>query len=323
MQLVLELQHHMLSLQGAAHHAGAIDYPIGQAMILVFGSINVDLLVPVPHLPLRGETVLGNNYVLLPGGKGANQALAARRASGAVVMMAGAVGNDAFAETALSGLRREGVVLNLVRRADQPTGCAAIMVGESGENLIAVASGANRNAASASVPDSMLNRHALVLCQMEVPPDQNWALLQRTHAGGARAILNLAPAAPIERALLGAIDILVANEGEAASLGGEPAVVATHLRQAFVVTRGAAGATAYLVDGTRIDTPALSIAPVDTTGAGDAFTGVLAASLDERLPLDVALRRASVAAGLACLAHGAQSAMPDRQAIDAALSRLA
>jgi ribokinase len=112
-------------------------------MILVFGSINIDLLMPVPHLPAPGETVLGGDYALAPGGKGANQALAARRA-GAQVTMAGAVGVDGFAVAALELLERDGVDLALVRRVGAPTGCAAVIVGAAGENLIAVASGATR-----------------------------------------------------------------------------------------------------------------------------------------------------------------------------------
>jgi ribokinase len=290
-------------------------------MILVFGSINVDVLVPVQILPQPGETVLGGDYALLPGGKGANQALAACRA-GAAVMMAGAVGNDSFSGLALQSLRRDGVDLGLVRHVDRPTGCAAIMVGAEGENLIAVASGANRVAAAASVPDSVLGRETILVCQMEVPAAENWALIRRARAAGARAVLNLAPATPIDPASFGEIDILVANQGEAATLGADPAALARRLCQALVVTRSGAGSTAFLADGGRIDTPALAIEPIDTTGAGDTFVGVLAAGLDRRLTLTEALRQASAAAGLACLAHGAQAAMPDRAAIEAAVVRL-
>ena len=290
-------------------------------MILVFGSINVDLVVPVPLLPRPGETVLGGDYALLPGGKGANQALAARRA-GASVMMAGAVGTDSFADLALQSLRRDGVDLGLVRRVDRPTGCAAIMVDARGENLIAVASGANRAAAAASVPDSVLGRETILVCQMEVPAAENWALIARARAAGARAVLNLASTAPMDPALFAQIDILVTNQGEAAALGADPAALGRLLRQAFVVTSGNAGSTAFLADGGLIDTPALLIEPVDTTGAGDTFVGVLAAGLDGRLALPAALRWASAAAGLACLARGAQSAMPDRAAIDAAAARI-
>ena len=290
-------------------------------MILVFGSINIDVLVPVPRLPLPGETALGGDYVLLPGGKGANQALAARRA-GASVIMAGAVGNDGFAALALENLSRDGVDLALVRRVDRPTGCAAIMVGANGENLIAVAPGANRNAEAAGVPDSVLGPEIILVCQMEVPAGENWALIRRARAAGARTILNLAPAAPIDPAHFAEIDILVANAGEAAALGADRAALARRLHQAFVVTRGGAGSTAFLADGGRIDTPALAIEPVDTTGAGDTFVGVLAAGLDRRLTLPAALREASAAAALACLANGAQSAIPDRAAIEKATARL-
>src|SRR5690242_4800363 len=142
-------------------------------MILVFGSINIDVIVPVGVLPAPGETVLGGDYLLLPGGKGGNQALAARRA-GATVRMAGAVGTDAFAGLALATLRRDGVDLDLVRRVERPTGCALIMVGGDGENLIAVASGANRLAKASDVPDAALRPDTILVCQMEVPAAENW-----------------------------------------------------------------------------------------------------------------------------------------------------
>jgi ribokinase len=290
-------------------------------VILVFGSLNVDVLVPVPRLPAPGETVLGGDYKLLAGGKGANQALAARRA-GAAVAMAGAVGDDDFAQVALAPLRQAGVDVALVRRTTAPTGCALIIVSAAGENLIAVASGANRDASASEVADALLGHGSTVICQMEVPAVENWALLRRARAAGGRTILNLAPAAPVPPEAFADIDILVANEGEGLALGADPAAVARRLRQAFVVTHGATGSRAFLRDGGSIDVPALAIAPVDTTGAGDTFVGVLAAGLDQGLGLALALRRASAAAGLACLAYGAQSAMPDAAAIDAAVRRL-
>ena len=290
-------------------------------MLLVFGSINIDLLVPVPGLPRPGETVLGGDYRLLPGGKGANQALAACRA-GASVMMTGAVGKDAFAAAALDLLRRDGVDLALVRQVHRPTGCAAIMVDESGENLIAVASGANADVTAEMVPDQALAPGTIILCQMEVPVAATAALIRRAARRDARCVLNLAPALPIDPGLLDDLDLLVASEAEAAMLGDDPAAIARRLRQAFVVTRGAAGSTAFLRDGRRLEIPALAVDAVDTTGAGDTFVGVLAAGLDQGLALEVALRRASAAAGLACVAHGAQTAMPDAIAIDAAVARL-
>ena len=135
-------------------------------------------------------------------------------------------------------------------------------------------------------------------------------------------MLNLAPALPIDLALLPEIDLLVANESEAATLSADPMKIGRQLRQGFVVTQGAAGGSAFLSDGSRLDFPALAIDPVDTTGAGDTFVGVLAAALDLGASLEAALRRASAAAGLACLARGAQTAMPGAAAIDAAMAHL-
>lgn len=290
-------------------------------MILVFGSINVDVAVPVPHLPAAGETVLGGDFSLLPGGKGANQAVAARRA-GAEVAMAGAVGADSFADVALAGLRAAGVDTGLVRVADHPTGCALIMVGEGGENLIAVASGANRAVRAAEVPDDRLGPRVVILAQGEVPFAETLTLMRRARARGARSLLNLAPALALDPAVLPVFDLLVANAGEAARLGLPPAEAARHLRLGLVITRGAAGAEAHLADGSFLAVPALPIEAIDTTGAGDTFVGVLAAGLDAGLPLDSALRRASAAAALSCLARGAQAAMPDKAAIEAETARL-
>jgi len=290
-------------------------------MIVVFGSINVDLIVPVPRLPRAGETVLGGDYAVLPGGKGANQALAARRA-GAKVVLAGAVGADSFAGIALDLLRGDGVDTRLVRVVEQPTGCAAIMVSSEGENTIAVAPGANASARSDQVPDELLGAGTTLVVQMEVPPCETAMLIRRLRTRGGYSLLNLAPAVPIDIALLEEIDLAVANEGEAATTGSDPEQLARRLRQGLVVTRGAAGALALLRDGIRIEVPALAIKPVDTTGAGDTFVGVLAAALDLGSPVEAALHRASAAAGLACLARGAQTAMPDEAAIAAAVGRL-
>jgi ribokinase len=290
-------------------------------VIVIFGSINVDLTVPVPRLPQPGETVLGGEYALLPGGKGANQALAALRA-GAEVVLAGAVGADSFAGIALDLLRREGVDTRLVQVLEQPTGCAAIMVSNDGENTIAVAPGANAKARSDQVPDDLLGANTTLVAQMEVPPNETALLIRRLRACGGRSVLNLAPALPIDVGLFEEIDILVANEGEAAATGLDHRRLAYRLRQGLVVTRGAAGATAILRNGNTIEVPALKIEPVDTTGAGDTFVGVLAAALDLGSTLETALRRASAAAGLACMARGAQTAMPNAMAIAAAVDRL-
>jgi ribokinase len=289
-------------------------------MIVVFGSINIDLIVPVPHLPVPGETVLGGEYVLAPGGKGANQAVAAARA-GAAVTMIGAVGHDMFGEPALSVLRRSGVHVGMVETVAQPTGCAIVTTDAEGENQIAVASCANTTVRSGQVPDRLLDIKTVLVLQREVPSDENAALIGRALQRGSRIVLSLAPAGPIAPARFEDIDFMIANEGEAATLG-DPAQIARELRQGLVITRGAAGAVALLRSGDTVTVPALTIDPVDTTGAGDAFAGVFAAGLDRGLPLNECLRRASAAASLTCLAVGAQSVMPSRADIEAAVGRL-
>ena len=289
-------------------------------MIVVFGSINIDLIVPVPHLPGAGETVLGGDYVLAPGGKGANQAVAAARCGGAVTMV-GAVGKDMFAEPAMSLLRRSGVHVGYVVEVERPTGCAIITVEAGGENQIAVASCANARVRANQMPQNLLDLKTVLLLQREVPAEENATMIRRTRDRGGRVVLSLAPAGPIAPAQFEDLDFLIANEGEAETLG-DIAAVAHRVRQALIVTRGAEGAVALLRDGSTNTVPALPIEPVDTTGAGDAFAGVFAAGLDRCLPLDEALRRASTAASLTCLAVGAQSAMPDRAEINAAVTRL-
>lgn len=288
-------------------------------MIVVFGSINVDLICPVPDLPQPGETILGSDYALLPGGKGANQALAARRA-GSEVVLAGAIGRDSFASIALDLLCRDGVDTTLVRQLNKPTGCAAIMVSSAGENAIAVSPGANAGVLSSQVPDELLDADTILVAQMEVPFAETTALIRRGRARGTRSLLNLAPALPFDFAILSEIDLLVANEREAAMLGSDPMGLAGQLRHGLIVTRGAAGAIAFLAAGRRLEVPALPVDVVDTTGAGDTFVGALAAALDLGASLEHALRRASTAAGLACLGRGAQPAIPDAVAIDAAMA---
>ncbi|HET8727207.1 MAG TPA: ribokinase [Alphaproteobacteria bacterium] len=300
-------------------------------MILVFGSLNMDLVMTVPTLPRPGETVLTESYVTKPGGKGNNQAVAAARA-GARVVMAGAVGADEFGRRLVDNLRENGVDPARVATADKPTGVAYICVDAKAENFIAVASGANLAASADLAPDDALRPGATVLLQMEVPPAQNWAVVQRARDAGARTILNVAPAAPVPRDALEALDVLVVNELEAATVAAEleldtegPATSARLLAREVgltcVVTLGSQGAIA--ADGDRLwQVDPMRVEPVDTTGAGDAFTGVLAAALDAGLDLPQALRRASVGAALACLALGAQESLPTADAIDAALDRV-
>ena len=301
-------------------------------MIVVFGSINMDLVVEVPHLPRPGETVLGPGYRTLPGGKGANQAVAAARA-GAEVTLVGRVGQDSFGDLALTELAASGVDLKEVKRDRRPTGCAFISVDPAGQNQIVVAAGANAGVRERQVPDGLLGPGTLVLLQMEVPHGENWALIARACARGARVLLNAAPAAPIPGLALAALDWLVVNEAEALVLAGRLGtggldaqsagrVLSQALGITTVVTLGGTGAVAICREGAwRIG--ALPIRPLDTTAAGDAFVGTFAAALEARAELPDALRRASVAGGLACLVQGAQPSLPDSAAIDAAVDELA
>jgi ribokinase len=305
-------------------------------MLLVFGSINIDLVFRVDTLPGPGDTVLAPGYVAVPGGKGANQAVAAAR-DGARVRMVGRVGRDAFARLALDSLEGAGVDTAGVAQADAPTGCAAIGVDRAGENQIIVASGANAQVGDDQVDDAALGPETTLVLQMEVAANANAALIRRARRKHARIVLNLAPFSGLPDDALRAVDVVAVNGGEAArlaaSLGiadGEvdgddvalAASLAARLGVAVVLTCGGRGAVAASRDGVwTVD--ALPIAPVDTTGAGDAFVGVLAAALDRGQALEDALHRASVAAGLACLTLGAQTSLPSRAAIDGALARLA
>jgi ribokinase len=296
-------------------------------MVVVFGSINLDLVSTVTRFPVAGETVAGCAFAMLPGGKGANQALAAARA-GTAVRLYGAVGRDAFAPLAMALLDEGGVDTRGVARVDAATGCATILVDARGENCIVVVAGANAKADGGAIPDAALADTLLVL-QQEVPASANLDLLMRAHTAGARTLLNAAPAHPLELDVLRHVDVLVANEGEAIALArhlGWPtpprqfaaAAIATVPGLAVVVTLGAAGAL-WSAGEIRAHASAPHVHVVDTTGAGDAFVGALAAALDARIPAREALRCAVAAGSLACTAHGAQSALPSRTAIKALL----
>jgi ribokinase len=301
-------------------------------MLVVFGSINIDLVFRVAALPRPGDTVLAPDYATVPGGKGANQAVAAAR-DGARVRMVGRVGRDAFAPMALNSLNDAGVDTAGVAQSDKPTGCAVIGVDRDGENQIIVASGANAQAHADQVDDAWLGAETTLVLQMEVAADANAALIRRARKQQARIVLNLAPASALADDALRAIDVLVVNRGEGhwlgAALGGTgggdialATSLAARLGTIVVLTRGADGAVAATQDGVWT-IAALPITPVDTTAAGDAFVGVLAAALDRGQALEHALHRAGVAAGLACLTLGAQTSLPSRAAIDAALPQLA
>jgi ribokinase len=292
-------------------------------MIVVFGSINLDLIFPLPRIPAAGETVLGPDLMIAPGGKGANQAVAAAR-DGAMVVMAGAVGADALATDALALLRDAGIDLSRVIQTDRATGTAAIFVNAAGENAIGVGSGANMLARAAQVEDAVLTPATILLLQMEVPAEETAALIRRARQRGARIILNLAPAAILPREVLEMLDILVVNEGEAeflaTSLGVPRTAAGLHAELGCAVIRTLGGEGAEYADSAGAHRVAAHPVDVrDTAAAGDCFTGVLAAALDSGASIPQALRRARVAAALCCTRPGTQTALPRRVEIDAAL----
>lgn len=298
-------------------------------MITVIGSINLDLIASVSRLPRPGETVPGDGFATAPGGKGANQALAARRA-GADVRMVGAVGNDAFADQATALLKADGVDLSLVRTAQTPTGIAVILVEKAGENVIAVIPGGNGTVGARDVEGTAPGSGEHVLLQLEVPLEAVSAALDAARKGGAVSVLNTAPFHEAAAAFLERADYLVANETEfdlyaqALALAGADRearmrAFAAATGRIIVVTLGGDGVVAATPDGF-FRAQGLTITPVDTVGAGDTFCGYFAAALEAGEDLSTALRRAAVAGSLACLKPGAQPSIPTRAEVDAALA---
>jgi len=311
-------------------------------MIVVFGSINMDLVARVERIARPGETVLSRRADSFFGGKGANQAVAAARASrgGPVrVAMAGAIGDDPFGEACRKNLEANSVDGHALRLTDEPTGCAFITVDGSGENAITVASGANMALRSTDLPDSLLSRASVLVLQMEVSIAENLEVAARARKAGVKVVWNFAPVPPIkERAaiaeLLEVTDVLVVNEHEAlaiAEIVGEPVdgdylKAGTDIARSFevicIVTAGSRGAFAIAPDGSQIHAAARPIVPIDTTGAGDTFVGVLANGLAEGLEIGAAMERACAAASLSCLTAGAQAGMPDREALERHLAQV-
>lgn len=296
-------------------------------MIVVFGSINVDLVTRVQRTPGPGETVRGSDYRLIPGGKGANQALAARRA-GAEVRLFGAIGYDAFADTALLELKPAGVDLLGVARLPHTTGLALITVDDKGENAIVLAPGANAHASAASIPADVFGPRNTLLLQMEVPLAECLAAATAARAAGTRVVLSLAPYTALSAEEIAAFDIIVVNEHEAADLAHHLGVsakgadatataLARRLGRTIIATLGADGAVA-VHEGALIRVPALKVTPVDTTGAGDTFCGVLAACLDEGADMQAAMAKAAIAGSLAATKAGAQPSFPTRSEIETA-----
>lgn len=298
--------------------------------VVVAGAINTDLVGVVEHAPAAGETVTGRSFGIFGGGKGANQAVAARR-SGAEVALVGALGTDAFGDQRKAELLADGVdMASVVRRGDSSSGVALILVEESGENRIAYIPGATSTISGQQVVDAIRRVSPDVYLQPnEVPQATARAGLAVAGEIGALRILNAAPDPITVRPLLDQVDLLIVNQGEALALmnageghDGDLLLLATQLAGAcsvdVVVTGGAAGAFAACQgETTHVPTPKVEV--VDTTGAGDAFCGALAAWLAQGAELRKALTWAVTAASLSATIAGAQPSIPHATAIQGML----
>jgi len=298
--------------------------------IVVIGSANVDLITRVPRLPRGGETVLGGRFSRAMGGKGANTAVAAARAAAAPgsVALVAAVGDDAAGHDMLDGLRADGVdTTRVLRTGDHHTGTASILVDDAGENLIAVAPGANATLDPAAVDaaEPVIAAARLVMLQMEVPPRANRRAIELAARHGVDVLLNYAPARPRSIDVDARVAGLIVNRHEAAALAGEddPADAAAALRtrgpRFVIVTLGADGALLADPAGTAA-VPAFPADAVDTTAAGDTFCGALAAALAEGRGLRDAARFAAAAAALGVTRPGAQPSIPQRGEIESTAS---
>jgi ribokinase len=287
-------------------------------LITVLGSANLDLIGTVSRIPKPGETVPGGAFSTAAGGKGANQALAARRA-GATVKMFAAVGDDDFAKGATAELVAGGVDMSAVPNIrGMATGVAMIFVDQRGENVIAILPGANGTIDVAKAEAALAGMVAgdVLLLQQEIPQAATERALELAKAKGVTTVLNTAPFLDTTPALAPKASIIIANETEFALMAGEAeplevlmAAWAKKYGQTVIVTLGPDGARAATPEGL-ISVPALKVTPVDTVGAGDTFCGYLGAGLDAGLGLEAAMKRAAVAASLACLKPGAQPAIP-------------
>lgn len=282
------------------------------AAVLVVGSANADLVVPVVRRPGGGETVLGGDTALSPGGKGANTAVAAGKL-GADVALLGAVGDDPYGRLLRDSLSNAGVGTQFVRTVDRPTGIAYITVTPDGENSILVSPGANSALEPGDITDEALDGARVLVASLEVPLPTIERAVVRARENGVRVLLNLSPAAEVSPETLAALDVLLVNEHEAAYLLGaedaDPRKLLDLGPRAAVVTLGAKGAVVLEGDkSTTVESP--KVEAVDTTGAGDAFAGALAAALADGADLVEAAERAVKVAAVTVTRRGAQPSYP-------------
>ena len=287
-------------------------------MIVAFGTINVDMVTVLTRFPVPGETVKGRDYQLFPGGKGANQALAAAKA-GAKVVMVGAVGRDGFADAALVNLRAAKVDLTRVRVSASPTGIYMIAIGPGGENLMIGANAAN-DTARADWLEGLFRPGVTFLTQNSLGTAEVETAIAMARAAGARIVYNAAPAEPVAEATLAAADVIVVNVHEARRYGellglpsdpeGFARAAAARFGRDVIVTIGPGGIVA-VIGGRAVRAAPPPVAAVDSTGAGDALCGALAAALDRGETMTTALAEGVAAGALACRETGAQTSFRD------------
>ena len=278
--------------------------------VIVVGSVNVDLVfTALEHLPAPGETVQSSGFTVLPGGKGANQASAAAKLGGAVSLVA-RVGTDDYGDLALAELQRDGVGLALTARVDGPTGVAAVLVDEQGENAVVVAPGANARLEPDSAGAALDAEKAVVLACLEVPVDAVLAWSELARSRGWTFVLNPAPAKALPDELLANVDVLTPNESELVGMGRTVEELLDAGVGAVVVTRGARGAELHRSGRPVHEQHAFDVHAIDTTGAGDAFNGGLVAALSQGLDLEDALQRGCAAGALTTTGLGARAAQP-------------
>jgi ribokinase len=294
---------------------------VSRPLVTVVGSANQDMVARVQRLPAPGETLLGQELIIAAGGKGLNQAVAAARAAARTAFV-GLVGDDSAGSNLRSILSGEGVDIRAFGRAEALTGRALIAVANDGGNHIIVVPGANSALTASYVEEhhDRIRSASVVLCQLEIPLDAVERALTLARAAGARTLLNAAPPRELDRRLLNLVDVVLLNEQEAAALTAMPVGSPADAEQAghsllelgcgaVIVTLGAAGAV--LVTPERVvHQPAFPVVPVDTTGAGDAFAGGLAARLADGDDLATGLRWATAAGALAVTTLGAVPSIP-------------
>ena len=294
--------------------------------ILVIGSSNTDMTIKGERLPIPGETVTGGIFYMGPGGKGANQSVAAKRLGGDVEFIC-KVGNDIFGDNALEGYKKEGIDISHVMRSKEASGTALILVDESGENCISVASGANGDITPAdinSVADVIRSAGFLIL-QLEIPVESVLRAAKIAHEAGVYVILNPAPACELPKEIFKYISLMTPNRSEASIMSGCDVTDEASLEKAvevlkgygvqdFVVTLGSKGSLVFK-DGKAEMIPSLKVNAVDATAAGDTFCGALCVALSEGLSLQDAAKFATKASAITVQRMGAQASIPTRAEI--------